>query len=131
MNTRKFLHLLLALAGLTLAVAAHAGEFSMGQATLAQSGVSNADADVVSSVPASLGGDSGSSRYARGGETMASGVSDVNSSEPDEDASPSLRSATAPTHVNGTRSALPNAAPAVPAKSRSNRWQSLVPGAIK
>jgi hypothetical protein len=141
MNTRKFIHCLSAVSALLFAAAVHADEFSMASGNLlAQTGsmnlASTGDRDS-SPDPVTVNGDLGGSRFMHGSsrDSMPSGISDGRTSasdNSDDEPATSVRASNAPVNVNGTRATIPNATPATPAKSRSsNRWQSLVPGAIK
>ena len=134
MSTRKFLYPLTASLGLLAATAASAGDFSMSGGMLAQA----ASMDTVRNVTmeptsrSALGADSSSLPEMRGGVVTESefgeGSSPRNASGTDSDAAP----AAVTTPAAGARTAIPVATPAVPNRARSgNRWQSLVPGAIK
>lgn len=123
MTTRKLTLGPIALALLLFAVTSHAGELSLeisGVATdnAAESYVSRTDQDCANPGPAAI--DSATTR------TRVAAVADVSGPAPAvEDAVQTVGGST--TGASGATAESIGA----PTKARSNRWQSLVPGAIK
>ncbi|WP_440224077.1 hypothetical protein ACQQ2N_02405 [Dokdonella sp. MW10] len=134
MNTRNLTFAFLCAALLAGATGAFAAEFSMGGSgvMVAQGEPSALDDGSLSSAPG-MGsgergvavGDLGSQRYVRGAESPGQSEATLRDDDHAEPAATTLPSA-------GPRAVIPAATPGVPAKPRNtNRWQSLVPGAIK
>ena len=127
MSTRKTTSILLLVTSLALATIAHAGEFSMAGGDMS----ANAAASVAITSNATM---EPVSRTSSGGDTMGYGPP-VTSDVTNDDA-PSLRATTdaeasAPIAAPA-RAVAPATTPAAQTRARSsNRWQSLVPGAIK
>ncbi len=130
MSTRKFIHLLATTLGLSVAASACAGDFSMSGSMLVQAGSMDTVRNVAMepSSRSALGADSSSLAEMRGGDVDSAidePVATRATSTVDTETMPTTPAAAA-------RSGMPSAAPAVPNRARSsNRWQSLVPGAIK
>ncbi len=134
MSTRNFLFPLTATVWLLGATAACAGDFPMSGSMLAQAGSMDTVRNVTMepSSRSALGADSSSLPEMRGGAIADSDYAESASPRAatgnDADTTP----ATVTTPGAGARTAIPVATPAVPSRARSgNRWQTLVPGAIK
>ncbi len=136
MNTRRLTLACLSALLIAGAAGAAAAEFSMGgSGAMAAQGESSPLDDTSLAHSPGMGsgergaalGDIGSGRYVRGAESP--GQADLAPARDDEHAD---SAAVSSTPSAGPRAVIPAAAPGVPAKPRSaNRWQSLVPGAIK
>ncbi len=135
MNTRRLTLACLSVLLIAGAAGAAAAEFSMGGSGVmsaqdepaALDDTSLAHSPGMGSGERSVGvGTIGSGRYVRGAESP--GQADLAPARDDDHA----ESAATSTPSAGPRAVIPAATPGVPAKPRSaNRWQSLVPGAIK
>lgn len=127
MSTRKTTSIVLLVASFALATIAHAGDFAMAGGDMsAQVGAGTASAPITTMEPVS--------RSASGGDTM--GYSQASTSESTSEGASTARIAS-DTDVSAPatapiRAAAPASTPAAQTRARSsNRWQSLVPGAIK
>lgn len=123
MSTRKTTSIFLLVASFALATIAHAGDFSMAGGDMS----ANVDAGTPSAPNATM---EPVSRSASGGDTMSYSQASASDSTPasriasDSDASAPV--------TTPARAAVPASTPAAQTRARSsNRWQSLVPGAIK
>ena len=125
MSTRKTTSILLVVTSLVFAAMAHATDFSMAGGDMSVEAV----ASVASTSSATM---EPVSRASSGGDTMGYVPAGVSSST--EDAAPNraaIEPEAAPVAAPA-RAVVPATTPAAPSRSRSgNRWQSLVPGAIK
>ena len=134
MSTRKIIYPLSISLWLLGAVSAFAGEFSMSSGMFAQAGT---EVDTISNLTSersprtALGGDSSSMRDMRGAVAGADSDDDAHAGAfGDDETMPGAAQQTTP--AASSRTAIPAAVPVVPNRARSsNRWQSLVPGAIK
>lgn len=136
MKALTFKRLLLVFLAISCASAAHAGDFSMGSSSLVtqiEPQNNGGNDHYTSSEPMGMSGDSGARSMLGSRHTdMPSGINEPRQSASDADDQNTNDRSTSP-QINGT---APRAtAPTTPAgvnKSRSgNRWQSLVPGAIR
>lgn len=122
MTTRKLTSSLSLLAALLFAAAAHAGDYSMDVGTASErgAGASSAQNDCASS----------GSAAADGGRSVT-GIRDstrASASVANDRSAPAAAEAAEST-PGGSNTSTESIS--VPIKARSNRWQSLVPGAIK
>ena len=131
MSTRKYTYPLSISLWLLGAASALAGDFSMASGMLAQSG---SGVDTIRNVTmepssrASLGGDS--TRDMRGAMVDSNARDDIGARAMED--SPEATPGAGLTTPAASSRAIPAATPTVPSRARSsNRWQSLVPGAIK
>ncbi len=126
MNTPRFTSCLSAAAALLFAASVQAGEISMDAGGLfANSGARNPDAGSnrdCSPAPRSMANDSERSSTARHSPTASAAIAD---SVAADDGNGVADNATS------TGSSQADSTISVPIKARGNRWQSLVPGAIK
>lgn len=132
MNTRNLLNLPLTFAALFFAYSAHAGDFSMGSSNLGtqmdhSSNTQSAQLDT-SDDPIEI-----NSRSMRSSarDRMPSGAPDFGSANVDRDDESSRVRQTNGESNPPKRSTTSDSAPATSKARPSNRWQSLVPGAIR
>ena len=129
MSTRKTTSIFLFVASLAFAAMAHAGDFSMAGGDMSASASASAGAGASTSSVAM----EPVSRASSGGDTMGYAPAGVSTSN---DEAPQTRvvaeAETSTPAAAPVRAAAPATTPAASSRARTgNRWQSLVPGAIK
>lgn len=129
MNTRTFLNLLFTVVVSLFAYGAHAGEFSMGSNNLhAQMDHTNNSQSAQLDAPREPFETESRSMAGSGIENMPSGTIDSGraNTDPDDD-----RASARQTNGEGVATKRAETTPGNNKTRASNRWQSLVPGAIR
>lgn len=126
MSTRKSTSIGLFITSLALAAMAHAGEFSMAGGDLATEAVASTSGSASTAMEPV-------SRASAGGDTLGYASASVSTSNDDAPAArPVVEAEASAPAAAPARVAAPATTPAASSRTRSgNRWQSLVPGAIK